>query len=70
MENLEVRKAANELGVKLWEVSEALGINDGNLSRKLRRELPEDERQRWLALISEIADRKERVYLVAEDEND
>lgn len=44
-----------EAGVKLWQVAERLGINDGNLSRKLRRELPEEEQDKILEIIQELA---------------
>ena len=44
-----------EAGVKLWQVAERLGINDGNLSRKLRRELPEEEQEKLLEIIRELA---------------
>ncbi len=44
-----------EAGVKLWQVAERLGINDGNLSRKLRRELPEEEQKRILEIIQDLA---------------
>lgn len=44
-----------ETGVKLWQVAERLGINDGNLSRKLRRELPQEEQERILKIIQELA---------------
>ena len=43
MKNKAIRDAAKNYGVKLWELAEALGINDGNLSRKLRHELPDEE---------------------------
>lgn len=55
MKNKAIREAAKEHGVKLWEIAEALGINDGNLSRKLRRELPDDEQERIISVIEEIA---------------
>ena len=53
--NTIIRTRAKEKGVKLWQLAAALNINDGNLSRKLRFELPEDERQRILSIIDEIA---------------
>lgn len=55
MTNVEIRLAAAENGVRLWEVAEILGITDGTLSRKLRRELPSDEKSRVLAIISDLA---------------
>ena len=54
MENLRIRQAAKEKHVRLWEVAEYLGMNDGNFSRKLRRELPVDETKNILAVIDSI----------------
>lgn len=42
--NADIRNAVATNGFKLWELAAALGINDGNLSRKLRTELPASER--------------------------
>lgn len=38
MQNKDIRQALVEAGFKQWELAEALGIHEGNLSRKLRRE--------------------------------
>lgn len=58
MKNKKIREAAAAAGVRLWEIAERYGVNDGNFSRKLRRELPDDEREHVLSIIDEIA--KER----------
>lgn len=55
MTNVEIRRAAGSAGVKLWELAEALGIADTSLSRKLRRELPDDEKQRILEIIDRLS---------------
>ncbi len=39
--NDDIRTEAAAAGVHLWRIAERLGINDGNISSKLRRELPE-----------------------------
>ncbi|MGN0441686.1 MAG: hypothetical protein ACI4FO_03200 [Acutalibacteraceae bacterium] len=57
--NAIIRQHAKAKGVKLWQLAAALHINDGNLSRKLRFELPEDEKQRILSIIDDIAAQKE-----------
>ncbi len=59
MANEEIREFARERGVRLWQVAEALGINDGNLSRKLRHELPAAEQDAIRELISEIAGKED-----------
>ncbi len=58
MKNKEIREAAAEAGVRLWEIADRLGLTDGNFSRKLRHELPDTERERVLSIIGEIV--KER----------
>ena len=55
MTNVEIRRAAGGAGVKLWELAEALGVADATLSRKLRRELPDDEKQRILEIIDRLS---------------
>ena len=58
-ENMRIRTAAKQYGVMLWEIAERIGINDSNFSRKLRRELPEDDQQKIIEVIKDIAHSKE-----------
>lgn len=53
--NKEIRDAAKRTGVRLWQVAESIGISDANFSRKLRRELPQQERDNILGIIHELA---------------
>jgi len=55
MQNTAIREAAKENGVLLWQIAERLHINDSNFSRKLRKELPAEEREKILGIIAEIA---------------
>ena len=55
MNNKTIRQLAKDKGVLLWEIAEQLGITDGNFSRRLRRELPDEEQQRIATIIEEIA---------------
>ncbi len=54
--NAAIRQAAKDKGVKLWEIADRFGMNDGNFSRKLRHELPQDQVNKILAIVDEIAD--------------
>lgn len=54
MKNQKIRNAAKIKGVKLWQIAERIGLTDSNFSRKLRRELPDEERERILRMIDEI----------------
>ena len=53
--NERIRATAKNNGVKLWQVAEAYGVNDGNFSRKLRRELPEEEQNKIIGIIEKLA---------------
>lgn len=59
--NAEIRERAKQAGVCLWQVAAVSGINDGNFSRKLRRELPQEEKQRILEIINRLAQQKQEV---------
>lgn len=54
MTNERIRQEAIGAGVRLWQIADKLGINDGNFSRKLRKELPAAEQERILAIIKEL----------------
>ncbi len=44
MKNIDIREAAQSKNIKLWQIAEQLGCNDGNFSRKLRKELFGEEK--------------------------
>ena len=52
--NEDIRRAIGAKGLRQWEVAEALNMLDGNFSRKLRKELPQEEKVRILKVIEEI----------------
>ncbi len=52
--NKDIRNTAAGCGVRLWQIAEALGIADCNFSRKLRKELPDDEKQRIFRIIENL----------------
>ena len=41
--------------VKLWWIADKLGIADTGLSKKLRHELPDEEKEKIRAIIAELA---------------
>lgn len=55
MKNQDVRRTAAGAGVKLWQIAEALGIADCSLSRKLRKELPSEEKEQIFSIIRELS---------------
>ena len=54
MHNIDLRRNVAGAGLRLWQLAQALGIPDSSLSRKLRRELPDSERERILAIIEKL----------------
>ena len=55
MNNQDIRRTAAGAGVKLWQVADALGIADCSLSSKLRKELPQEEKDRIFGIIRELS---------------
>lgn len=55
MMNQDIRQSASAAGVKLWQIAEALGVADCNFSRKLRRELPAEEKEKIFWIIRELS---------------
>lgn len=56
--NQDIRNAVKDKGFTLWELAEALGMNDGNLSRKLRRELSAEQKSVVYQTIEQMAERR------------
>lgn len=54
--NADIREATKRAGVRLWQIADELGINDGNFSRKLRRELSADEKAKIYAIVAQLSD--------------
>lgn len=59
--NFEIRCAAGGYGLKMWQVAEEIGMNESAFSRKLRKELPPDEKQRILEAIDRLAKKNQGV---------
>lgn len=60
MSNTEIRRKAKENGVHLWRIADALGITDGNFSRKLRKELSEAEKEQIFKIIDDLKERDKK----------
>lgn len=55
MTNQDIRRTAAGAGVKLWQIADELGIADCNFSRKLRKELPQEEKDRIFSVIKRLS---------------
>ena len=53
--NQDIRRTAAGAGVKLWQIADALGIADCNFSRKLRKELPQEQKEKIFSIIRKLS---------------
>lgn len=51
MQNLEIRQAILESGVKQWQIAEKLGISESSFSKLLRKELSGEKKKEILGAI-------------------
>ena len=61
MKNVEIRSAYMLAGIKQWQLAEAMGISETHLSRKLRKELSQEEKQNILEIIDRLSKEKQEV---------
>jgi len=59
LSNQDIRLLAKGTGVPLWKISEALKISEPTLTRKLRKELPEIEKEKIQAIIAELKEKNQ-----------
>lgn len=57
--NNELRQKARSYGVPLWMLAVELGISEPTMTRRLRQELPVKEKAKMLAIVEDLARRKE-----------
>lgn len=54
--NVDIRRAAAGAGVRLWQIADALGIMDTTFSRKLRKELSQEEKAKIFDIIKKLSE--------------
>ena len=57
LKNKDIREAAKNAGVRMWEVARFLGYGENTLTRRLRDELPDDEKARIFEIIDRLAEK-------------
>ena len=60
MSNQDLRAIARAKNVRLWEVADRLNISEPTMTRKMRRELPADEKARIISIIDDLATAKQK----------
>lgn len=53
--NMKIREKARNSGVRLWQIADALGMQESLFSKKLRKELTEEEQEKILSIIDDLA---------------
>lgn len=56
--NMDLRQKAKEKGVFFWQIAAELGISEPTMTRRLRFELPEQEKQKYLSIIDKLSAEK------------
>lgn len=53
--NNDIRNAAAAKGVKLWQIAEGMGLSESAFCRKMRRELPAEQKSKALKIIDDLS---------------
>lgn len=53
--NTDIREALKASKIPIWECALKLGVHENTLLRKLRLELPQEEKQKIISIIQEIS---------------
>lgn len=56
MKNTDVRQYAKSRSIYLWQIAEALGISEPTMTRRMRTELPEQDKQTLFQIIDNLAE--------------
>ena len=57
MANESIRQAAKKAKVSLWKIADELSISEPTMTRKLRKELLDSEKTRFLEIILELSEK-------------
>ena len=55
MSNTDVRQYAKKNGVFFWQCAQAMGVSESTMTRRLRTELPEQDKQTLFQIIDNLA---------------
>lgn len=61
MRNQDIHKAFKESGVRKWRVAELLNVTDVAFSKKLRKELPQEEKEKIFQAIEKVKEQAKEV---------
>ena len=55
MSNKDIRELNKSHKIPLWKIAQYLGISEATMTRKLRHELPQEEKEKIFTIIEELA---------------
>lgn len=55
MKNDDIKNEVKSAGLRLWQIAEALGMQDSNFSRRLRHELSDAEKVKIREIIADLS---------------
>ena len=55
MTNTDIKNYAKLKGVKLWRIANEIGVTDSTLSRKLRKEFTDEEKEKIYCIIDRLS---------------
>ena len=53
--NVKLREQMQKLHVPVWAVADVIGVHENTLLRRLRKELPENDRAHLMQIVEQIA---------------
>ena len=54
MANQKLKEEINNANIKYWQIADELGITDSTFSKKLRKELPSETKEKIYAIIKKL----------------
>ena len=58
--NLEIRTAMQKNKIPAWAIGTEIGVHENTILRRLRFELPEQEKQKYLTIINKLSAEKRK----------
>ena len=56
LKNAEIRALAKEKSVRLWQIADELQVSEMSVSRKLRHELSDSDKEKFVGIINKISE--------------
>lgn len=61
--NQDLKMLAAGKGVKLWEIAMEFGVTDSTFSKKLRKELTGEDRERFIKAVNSVCEKRHSQFV-------